>query len=134
MPGTLVDSNVILDVLTEDEHWFDWSASMVEHAAGAGPLYINPIVYAEVSLRFERIEEVDEALPAGFYRRAPLPWEAGFLAGKAHLAYRKKGGVRRSPMPDLYIGAHAAVAKLDLLTREAGRYREYFPTLHITAP
>ncbi len=112
MPGTLIDSNVLLDIFTEDEEWFDWSASMVETAADAGSLYINPIIYAEVSVRFDRIEDLDEAFPPNYYRRNDIPWAAGFLAGHAYRKYRRRGGVRRSPMPDFYIGAHAAVAGL----------------------
>jgi len=97
-------------------------------------LVINPIIYAEVSMGFERIEELDEALPADSFRRDPLPWEAAFLAGKCFLAYRRRGGARRSPLPDFYIGAHAAVTGLPLLTRDARRYRTYFPHLHLLAP
>jgi hypothetical protein len=134
MTGTLVDSNVILDVLTEDSEWGDWSAARLADAAGAGILLINPIVYAEVSVRFERIEELDDALPASYYRRVPLPFEAGFLAGQCFMKYRRRGGERRSPLPDFYVGAHAAIAGLTLLTRDAKRYRAYFPTLQIIAP
>lgn len=134
MTGTLVDSNVILDVLTEDAEWCDWSASVLAEAANRGPLVINPVVYAEVSARFERIEDLDEALPDRYYRRLPLPWEAAFLAGQCFIKYRRRGGQRRSPLPDFYIGAHAAVARLTLLTRDAGRYRTYFPTLRILGP
>lgn len=134
MAATLVDANVLLDVLTEDEEWLDWSAAMLEQAAHAGPLVINPIVYAEVSLGFTRIEDLDEALPAAYYRRVELPWAAGFLAGKAFVRYRRGGGVRRAPLPDFYIGAHAAIAGLTLLTRDAARYRTYFPTLQIVGP
>ena len=134
MAGTLVDTNVLLDVITEDPEWIDWSASMLEQAAHAGWLYINPIVYAEVSAGFDRIEDVDDALPLHYFRRADLPWPAGFLAGQAYLRYRRGGGTRRSPLPDFYIGAHAAVAGLTLLTRDARRYREYFSTLRIIAP
>jgi predicted nucleic acid-binding protein len=132
--GTLVDANVLLDIFTEDEEWLDWSAAMLERAADEGPLFINPIIYAEIAVRFDRIEDLDEALPPAFCRRLPLPWAAGFLAGRAYLHYRRGGGVRRSPMPDFYIGAHAAVAGLDLLTRDARRYRQYFPTVTIIAP
>jgi predicted nucleic acid-binding protein len=132
--GTLVDSNVILDVLTEDADWGDWSAAMLADAARSGPLAINPIIYAEVSARFERIEDLDEALPETYYRRLPLPFEAAFLTGQCFLKYRRRGGSRRSPLPDFYIGAHAALAGLTLLTRDASRYRAYFPTLRITAP
>jgi predicted nucleic acid-binding protein len=131
---TLVDSNVILDVLTEDDEWLDWSSSRLAESASTGMLVINPIIYAEVSARFERIEELDDALPVDYYRRVPLPWEATFLAGQCFMKYRRRGGNRRSPMPDFYIGAHAALTGLTLLTRDATRYRTYFPTLRIVAP
>jgi len=134
MPGTLVDSNVILDVLTEDDEWFAWSSEMLAEASERGPLVINPVIYAEVSGRFERIEDLDEALPADYYKRMPLPWEGAFLAGQCFVKYRRRGGERRSPLPDFYIGAHAAVVGLTLLTRDSKRYRAYFPTLRIVAP
>jgi predicted nucleic acid-binding protein len=134
VPGTLVDSNVLLDLFTEDPEWLDWSGAMLEQAAHDGALYINPIIYAEVAVRFPRIEDLDDALPRRYFRRSDLPWPAGFLAAHAFLAYRKRGGQRRSPMPDFYIGAHAALAGFDLLTRDAGRYREYFPTVRVIAP
>ena len=134
MPGTLVDSSVLLDVLTEDAEWLDWSSAMLERAAHAGPLTINPIIYAEVSAGFIRIEDLDDALPPAYWRREELPWTAGFLAGHAYVQYRRRGGTRRSPMPDFYIGAHAAVADLTLLTRDARQYRDYFPSLRIIAP
>jgi predicted nucleic acid-binding protein len=130
----LVDSNVLLDVLTEDPVWFDWSSSALEEHAESSVLVINPIIYSEVSVRFERIEELEEALPSDVFRRDPLPWEAGFLAGKCFLRYRKQGGVRRSPLPDFYVGAHAAVRRASLLTRDAARYRAYFPTVKLIAP
>ncbi|MCX7017152.1 MAG: type II toxin-antitoxin system VapC family toxin [Candidatus Sumerlaeota bacterium] len=133
MAGTLVDSNVILDVLTADRAWGARSSAALEQAANEGPLYINPIIYAEVSIRFARIEEMEEALPPDSFARLPLPLEAAFLAGKAFLAYRKKGGARRSTLPDFFIGAHAAVAGLRLLTRDASRYRTYFPSVSIVA-
>jgi len=132
--ATLVDANVILDILTQDPVWFDWSAAALTTAAENGPLVINPVVYAEVSVRFSNIEDLDDALPTADYLRAPLPWSAAFLAGKAFTAYRRRGGERRSPLPDFFIGAHAAVDGLDLLTRDAARYRRYFPKLQITAP
>ena len=134
MAATLVDSNVILDVATEDEEWLDWSAARLADAGQRGPLVINPIVYAELSVRFDTIEALDEAVPPEFYTRAPLPWEAAFLAGKCFTLYRRRGGSRRSPLPDFFIGAHAATAGLTLLTRDARRYRAYFPKLHIIAP
>jgi predicted nucleic acid-binding protein len=130
---TLVDSNVVLDVVTEDAEWIDWSASMLAEAAHDGPIVINPLVYAEVSCAYDRIETLDEAL-GDYFVREPLPWEAAFLAGKAFLRYRKRGGTRRSPLPDFYVGAHAAVSGYTLLTRDARRYRSYFPTVKIVAP
>jgi predicted nucleic acid-binding protein len=134
MKGTLVDSNVLLDLLTKDATWSAWSATALEQCANEGPLYINPLIYAEVSIGFNRIEEVEEALPETTFRRLPLPSEAAFLAGKAFLHYRRQGGSRRSPLPDFFIGAHAAVANLRLLTRDASRHRTYFPTVQISAP
>ena len=134
MEHTLVDSNVLLDIFTEDDHWFDWSAAMLARAASRGPVLINPIIYAEVSARFERIEELDEALPDGYYLRVAVPWEAAFLAGQCFVKYRRRGGARRSPMPDFYIGAHAAISGLTLLTRDPKHYRAYFPSLKLVAP
>lgn len=132
--GTLVDTNVLLDILTEDETWLDWSMGALADAAEAGPLYINPIIYAEVSIRFSRIEDLDEAFPAQDYRRSPLPWAAAFLAGKAFLDYRRNRGTATSTLPDFFIGAHAAVGDLALLTRDSARYRTYFPSVDIIAP
>jgi predicted nucleic acid-binding protein len=131
---TLVDSSVILDVLTADSKWGSWSATALAQARDDGRLVINPIVYAEVSTAFERIEDLDEALPASDFVREALPYEAGFLAAKAFLAYRRQGGARRSPLPDFYVGAHAAVRTHRLLTRDAGRVRTYFPTVELIAP
>jgi predicted nucleic acid-binding protein len=130
----LVDSNVLLDILTEDPTWWTWSADALGRWAESTLLAINPIIYAEVSIRFERIEELEEALPPAVFRRLPLPWEAAFLAGKCFLKYRKRGGGKRTPLPDFYIGAHAAVAGMTLLTRDARRYRTYFPSLRLIAP
>lgn len=134
MTGVLVDSNVLLDVLTEDATWLDWSAAALARVAERDILIINPLIYAEVSVRFERIEELDAALPTSLFRRDGLPWEAGFLAGKCFRAYRRGGGTRRSPLPDFYVGAHAAIRGHALLTRDATRYRTYFPTLDLIAP
>lgn len=130
----LVDSNVLLDVLTDDPRWCAWSSAELASAADTHRLAINPIVYAEVSIGFERIEEVDEALPPETFVRLPLPWPAAFLAGKCFMAYRRAGGMRRSPLPDFYIGAHAAVEKMSLLTRDSARYRAYLPQLELIAP
>jgi predicted nucleic acid-binding protein len=134
MADVLVDSNVLLDILTEDPVWYDWSSSALEEHAETSVLMINPIIYAEVSVRFARIEELEEALPSDLFRREPLPWEAGFLAGKSFLRYRKDGGARRSPLPDFYIGAHAAIRGAALLTRDASRYRAHFPSLRLLSP
>lgn len=134
MPTTLVDSNVLFDFLTEDEAWFDWSASMLEQAASQGHVAINPIIYAEISVRYPTIESLDEQLSGEYFVRLPLPWEAAFLAGKAFGQYTKRKGPKRSPLPDFFIGAHAAVAGMTLLTRDPRRYRTYFPKLKIVSP
>jgi len=134
MSGTLIDSSVLLDVSTQDPVWFDWSAAALADAVRGGPVLINPIVYAEVSVGYDRIEDLDDALPAEIFRREPMPYIAGFLAGKAYRDYRRRGGTRTSPLPDFFIGAHAAVSELSLLTRDAGRYRTYFPTVRVVAP
>jgi predicted nucleic acid-binding protein len=107
---------------------------MLEEAAHVGALYINPIVHAEVAVHFSRIEDLDDALPREYYRRTELPWPAGFLAGRVFQTCRGAGGARRSPLPDFYIGAHAAIAGVTLLTRDATRYRTYFPRLRLSAP
>jgi predicted nucleic acid-binding protein len=132
--ATLVDACVILDLTTNDPKWADWSEEAIAQAADEGPLVINPIVYAEVSVDFTSIEELDEVLDDADLRREPLPFDAGFLAGKAYLTYRRRGGTRRSPHADFYIGAHAAVAGHRLLTRDAARYSTYFPTVSLLTP
>ncbi len=134
MPAVLVDSNVILDIVTQDPEWLSWSEQALESAAEHAPLVVNPLIFAEISVSFQRIEDLDRVLPRAVFRRDPLPYEAGFLAGKAFLEYRKRGGSRRSPLPDFYIGAHAAVARLQLLTRDAARYRTNFPSVDLIAP
>jgi predicted nucleic acid-binding protein len=134
MKTVLVDSNVILDVLTEDPRWFEWSSRALSRCADKSVLAINPIIFAEVSVGFERIEDLDDALDETVFSRVPLPWEAAFLAGKCFVRYRRQRGARRSPLPDFYIGAHAATSGLTLLTRDASRYRSYFPRLRIIAP
>jgi predicted nucleic acid-binding protein len=130
----LVDSNVILDIATEDPRWFAASSARLAALSEHHVLVINPIIYAEVSIGFDLIEDLEAALPAEFFRRENLPWEAAFLAGKCFLAYRRAGGTRRSPLPDFYIGAHAAVRGMPLLTRDAARYRSYFPKLTLLMP
>jgi hypothetical protein len=132
--GVLVDSNVLLDIATGDPAWSAWSAEALARAAERYALVINPIVYAEVSIGYDKIEMLEGALPVALYRREPLPWEAGFLAGKCFLAYRRRGGKGRSPLPEFYIGAHAAVRGFALLTRDASRYRTYFPKVPLITP
>ena len=134
MADILVDSNVILDVVTDDPKWYDWSAGQLEKLAEDHTLVINPIIYSEVSIDFDRIEDLDQALPSDFFRRDALPWEAGFLAGKCFAKYRRSGGKRRSPLPDFYIGAHAAIGGIALLTRDANRYKTYFPKVALISP
>jgi len=134
MTAVLIDANVLLDVMTEDARWLAWSAEAIESAADRYRLVINPIIYAEVSIRYSRIEELDAALPKTMFDREAIPYEAAFLAGKSFLAYRRRGGTRRSPMPDFFIGAHAAVAGYRLMTRDAARYLTYFPRLPLIAP
>jgi predicted nucleic acid-binding protein len=131
---TLVDSNVLLDILTDDPAWAPWSGDALAEALDSGRVVMNAIVYAEVSVGFERIEDLDDALPSTQFVREPLPYAAGFLVGKAFLPYRRGGGSRPTPLPDFYIGAHAAVAGYRLLTRDAQRYRTYFAGLDILAP
>ena len=128
----LVDANVLLDVITRDPVWQSWSEAALREVSERATLAINPIIFAEVSLKFTRIEDADAALAD--FAREPLPYEAGFLAGKAFLAHRRRGGTRRSPIPDFYVGAHAVVGRMELVTRDAARYRTYFPGLKIVAP
>jgi predicted nucleic acid-binding protein len=131
---TLVDSNVILDLVTDDPQWSEWSAIALAKAADESALAINPLIFAEVSIGFETVEELERLLPAEEFTHLDLPYEAAFLAGKAFLAYRRRGGSRSAPLADFYIGAHAAIAGLRLLTRDPRRYRTYFPTVDIIAP
>jgi len=134
MAEMMVDSNVLLDVLTEDPAWFEWSSRSLQECAQDHILVINPIIYAEVSIGFDRIEDLDAALPERTVERRPIPLEAAFLAGKCFLKYRERGGLRQSTLPDFFIGAHAAVEKMTLLTRDASRYRTYFPRLRLLSP
>lgn len=134
MTAVLIDANVLLDVMTEDVRWLAWSAEAIERAADRYRLVINPVIYAEVSIRYSRIEDLDAALPKAMFDREPIPYEAAFLAGKAFLTYRRRGGTRSLPLPDFFIGAHAAVAGYSLMTRDTTRYRTYFPKLSLIAP
>lgn len=134
MNSTLVDSNVLIDLFDEGSEWREWADAMLTRAAARGPLVINPIIYAEISVGFDTVEEVEDLLPPTYVQREPLPWEAAFLAGRAFVQYRRRGGQRPAPLPDFYIGAHAAVAGHSLLTRDPARYRFYFPTIRVIAP
>ncbi len=134
MKGVLVDSNVLLDILTEDPQWYDWSSEKLAECADEHGLMINPVIYSEVSIGFERIEEVEDALPRHMFRRQNIPWEAAFLAGKCFVQYRRRGGLKSAPLPDFFIGAHAAVENLILLTRDTARYKTYFPALELIIP
>jgi hypothetical protein len=131
--GILVDSNILLDIFDAGSAWFGWSKSALEQAAETARLVINPIIYAEVSVGYDRIEVVDALLPS-FLQREPISYEIAFLAGKAYQLYRRRGGHRRSPLPDFFIGAHAALAGYELLTRDPARYRTYFPKLKLMGP
>jgi predicted nucleic acid-binding protein len=131
---TLVDSNVLLDLVTDDPKWAVWSSEALSRAADESALAINPLIFAEVSIGFATVEELEQLLPSGEFERLELPYEAAFLAGKAFLSYRRRGGRRSAPLADFYIGAHAAVGGLRLLTRDPRRYRTYFPTVELIAP
>lgn len=134
MKGVLIDSNIILDVVLNDPKWADWSESKLDEYDQSGILYINPIVYSEVSIGFKRIEDLESAIAKAGLHMLEIPKEALFLAGKAYLTYRKRKGTKRSPLPDFFIGAQAAVQNLDLITRDVSRYRSYFPTVKLIAP
>jgi predicted nucleic acid-binding protein len=131
---TLIDSNVLLDLITERQTWADWSEQQLEQAALNGPLIINDVIYAEISARFSAFEILDSHLRDNGIEVAPTPRAALFLAGKTFLRYRSAGGIRTGVLSDFFIGAHAAVERLPLLTRDARRYRNYFPTLELIAP
>lgn len=134
MNGVLVDSNVILDVFEEDPNWVEWSESMLNRYSATHTMYINPIIYSEVSTGFERIEELEEAIAGCGFQMIQIPKEALFLAGKAFIKYRNRKGIKISTLPDFFIGAHAAVDKLELMTRDTSRIRTYFPTVKLISP
>ena len=131
---TLIDSNVLIDLLVDDPKWSDWSLAQLERAALKGALLINDIVYAETSTRYSAVEDFESALAVANVVVVPTPRMALFLAGKAFTQYRRAGGIRSGVLPDFFIGAHAAVERLPLLTRDARRYRHYFPTVELIAP
>jgi hypothetical protein len=126
----LVDSNIIIDILTDDEKWAEWSIETLE--AQKTTLAINPIIFAEISIKMDTIELLDEAL--SLFKRLELPYDAAFLAGKAFLQYRRSNGTKTSPMPDFFIGAHASILDIPLITRDVSRYRTYFPKLKLIYP
>ncbi len=130
----LIDSSVLLDIFTVDPLWFEWSSNAIATLADSNDIAINPLIYAEISVHFDSPEELDDAFPANMFRREPLPFEAGFLAGKAFAMYRKRGGKKTSPLSDFYIGAHAAVAGFSILTRDPRRFKRYFPSVKLIAP
>lgn len=134
MTATLVDSNVLIDVLTQESPWAEWSNEALIAAGDAGAVFVDQVIYAEVSIGFATVEECERALRAQGIELVPLPWSASFLAGRAFRDYRRRGGTKRSPLPDFFIGAHAAVAGLRVLTRDPGRYRTYFPTVELITP
>jgi predicted nucleic acid-binding protein len=134
MPATLVDSCVLIDVLADDPQWADWSIQKLEALGGQAPLVINPLILAEISPRFARASDLEAALDILPLQKQALPWDAAFLAGQAFKVYRQAKGMQRSPMPDFYIGAHALLSGMRLLTRDAKRYRTYFPKLHVVCP
>jgi predicted nucleic acid-binding protein len=134
MKGVLVDSNVILDVFLNDLKWADWSESKLEEYSDHTSLYINSIIYSEISIAFELIEDLESAITKAGFQLLEIPKEALFLAGKAYIKYKRRRGVKRTPLPDFFIGAQAAVLKLDLLTRDVSRYQAYFPTVELIAP
>lgn len=134
MSSFLVDSNILLDILTDDPTWSEVSSNTLASCLDKGNVFINPIVYAEVSVGFERIEDLEDSLHHTFFERAQIPWEAGFLAGKCFLQYRRRGGTKTSVLPDFFIGAHALISGFTLVTRDRARYQTYFPKLRLLVP
>lgn len=131
MKRILVDSNILLDIFTEDKKWFSWSSEQLAKYANVGELCINQVIYAEISIGFDRIEDLEGVLPKDYFIYLDLPYEAAFLAGKCFLKYRRAGG---TTLPDFFIGAHAAVEGMTLVSRDKKRYQTYFPGLQIVAP
>jgi hypothetical protein len=134
MSEVLVDSNVLLDVFNEDSEWFDWSAASLFDLAVGSRIVVNPIICAEISPNFDSLEDMNRWEKSSEFEFRALPWDSAFLAGRAYEAYRARGGTRRSPLPDFYIGAHAQVEKMKLLTRDVVRYRTYFPEVELICP
>ena len=134
MKGVLVDSNIVLDVFLNDPKWADWSESKLDEYDQLGILYINSIIYSEISIGFKRIENLESAIAKAGFQMLEIPKEALFLAGKAYLKYKKRKGIKRTPLPDFFIGAQAAVQNLDLVTRDVSIYQSYFPTVKLITP
>jgi len=134
MRGVLVDSNVILDVFLDDPKWADWSESRLEECFDSATLFINSIIYSEISIGFTSIETLETAVVKAGFQMLEIPKEALFLAGKAYLRYKRSQGAKTAPLPDFFIGAQAAVLQLSLLTRDVSRYRSYFPTVQLISP
>jgi predicted nucleic acid-binding protein len=132
--ATLVDLNVLLDLFTKDPQWSAWSRTRLAEALDRGPVLVNQVVYGEVADRFSTIEALDEVLTPDRFVRGNLPWAAAFLAATCYRDYRRRGGRRASILPNFFIGAHAAVLGLQLLTRDGARDRAYFPTVDVIAP
>ena len=134
MKGVLVDSNIILDIFLNDPKWADWSESILDEHFQYSTLYINSIIYSEISIGFDRIEDLESAVSKAGLQMLEIPKEGLFLAGKVYLKYKKREGVKKTPLPGFYIGAQAAVLNLDLITRDISRYRTYFPTVRLVSP
>ena len=134
MRGAIVDSNIILDVFLNDSQWADWSESKLEEYSNHTSLFINSIIYSEISIAFQLIEDLESSISKAGFQILEIPKEALFLAGKAFLKYKRRKGAKTAPLPDFFIGAQAAVLHLDLLTRDISRYQSYFPTVKLIAP
>jgi len=134
MKGVLVDSNIVLDVFLNDPKWADWAESKLDEYDQLGILYINSIVYSEISIGFDRIEDLESAIARAGFQMLEIPKEALFLAGKVYLKYKKRKGTKRNPLPDFFIGAQAAIQNLDLITRDVSRYQSYFPSVKLISP
>ena len=134
MNGILIDSCILLDLFTNDPNWADWSESILDKYSQTNTLFINSIVYTEISIGFKKIEELEKAISELGIKVLEIPREALFLTGKAFLKYRKNKGTKKSPLPDFFIGAHASVSRLSLVTRDVVKYKTYFPQINLVCP
>ncbi len=134
MPEVLIDSNIILDIFEDDPVWYEWSVNILNEYSQNYTLCINAVIYTEISIGFKKIEELEKAISTCNFQYKSIPKEAFFLAGKVFLKYRKQKGNKIRPLPDFFIGAHAAVAGIDLITRDIKRIKHYFPTVNIISP